>query len=83
MAGGSFGLLAFYTMAAEASNPIAPEVYQSFNPLYIVSLTFVVMAAFAWLNKKGIEPSTPKKIGIGMIIASLGFVVMVIGSLQT
>ncbi len=67
---------------AQASNPIAPEVFQSFNPMYIVSLTFVVMAAFAWLNKKGIEPSTPKKIGIGMVIASLGFVVMVIGSLK-
>jgi len=78
--GGGFAYW-FYTMGAE-TNPIAPEVYQSFNPLYIVSLTFVVMAAFAWLNKKGIEPSTPKKIGIGMVIASLGFVIMVIGSLK-
>ena len=65
-----------------SSNPISPEVFQSFNPLFIVSLTFVVMAAFAWLNKKGMEPSTPKKIGIGMIIAALGFVVMVIASLK-
>jgi len=78
--GGGFAYW-FYTMGAE-TNPIAPEVYQSFNPLYIVSLTFVVMAAFAWLNKKGIEPSTPKKIGIGMVIASLGFVIMVVGSLK-
>ncbi len=78
--GGGFAYW-FYTMGAE-TNPIAPEVYQSFNPLYIVSLTFVVMAAFAWLNKRGIEPSTPKKIGIGMVIASLGFVIMVIGSLK-
>lgn len=78
--GGGLGYW-FYTMGAE-TNPIAPEVYQSFNPLYIVSLTFVVMAAFAWMNKKGIEPSTPKKIGIGMIIASLGFVILVIGSLK-
>jgi len=78
--GGGFAYW-FYTMGAE-TNPIAPEVYQSFNPLYIVSLTFVVMAAFAWLNKKGIEPSTPKKIGIGMVIASLGFVIMVVGSFK-
>ena len=28
------------------------------------------------------EPSTPKKIAIGMVIAALGFVVMVIGSLN-
>jgi len=76
--GGALSYL-FYARGAD-TNPIAPEVYQSFNPLYIVSLTFVVMAAFEWLNKKGMEPSTPKKIGIGMIIASLGFVIMVIGS---
>ncbi len=71
----------FYSQG-EAENPIAPEVFQSFNPLFIVSLTFAVMAVFSWLNKKGMEPSTPKKIGIGMIIASLGFVVMVVGSLH-
>ena len=80
VAGGGFGYW-FFTMGA-AQNPIAPEVYQSFNPLYIVSLTFLVMAAFNWLNKKGKEPSTPKKIGIGMVIASLGFVIMVVGSLK-
>jgi POT family proton-dependent oligopeptide transporter len=71
----------FYSNGSD-SNPIAPEVYQSFNPLYIVSLTFLVMAAFSWLNSKGKEPSTPKKIGIGMIIASMGFVIMVVGSLK-
>ncbi|PID92984.1 MAG: MFS transporter [Bacteroidetes bacterium] len=80
IAGGGFGYW-FYSMG-EASNPIAPEVFQSFNPLFIVSLTFVVMGAFAWLNARGKEPSTPKKIGIGMIIAALGFVIMVVGSLK-
>jgi len=78
--GGGFGY--WLLTRAEASNPIAPEVFQSFNPLYIVSLTFVVMAAFAWLNQKGKEPSTPKKIGIGMVIASMGFAILVIGSLK-
>ncbi|MBW6502319.1 MAG: MFS transporter [Bacteroidales bacterium] len=62
-------------------NSIAPEVFQSFNPLFIVALTFPVMAAFAWMNKKGIEPSTPKKIGIGMIIAAFGFIVILIASI--
>ena len=39
------------------------------------------MAIFAWLNKIGKEPSTPRKIGIGMIIASFGFVIILVGSL--
>ncbi len=62
-------------------NSIAPEVFQSFNPLFIVALTFPVMGAFAWMNKKGIEPSTPKKIGIGMVIAAIGFIIILIASI--
>ncbi len=62
-------------------NSIAPEVFQSFNPLFIVALTFPVMGAFAWMNKRGIEPSTPKKIGIGMVIAALGFIIILISSI--
>jgi len=61
---------------------IAPEVFQSFNPLYIVSLTIPVMAVFAWLAKKGKEPSTPRKIGFGMIIAAIGFLVILVASLK-
>lgn len=64
------------------SNPIAPEVFQSFNPLFIVALTPVVMGFFTMLNDKGKEPSTPKKIGIGMIIAAIGFLVILVGSLD-
>jgi POT family proton-dependent oligopeptide transporter len=71
----------FVNSADPEKNPIAPEVFQSFNPLFIVSLTFVVMGIFAWLNKRGKEPSTPKKIGIGMVIAAVGFVVVLVGSI--
>ena len=78
--GGAFAVW-FYSRG-QAENPIAPEVFQSFNPLFIVSLTFVVMAIFSWLNKRNMEPSTPKKIGIGMVIASLGFAVMIFGSIK-
>lgn len=72
----------YFFRQAGPENPISPEVFQSFNPLFIVSLTFVVMAAFSWLNKKGKEPSTPKKIGIGMIIAAIGFVIILVASLN-
>ncbi len=75
------GLTYYFITQYNALNPIAPEVFQSFNPLFIVSLTFPVMAVFAWLNKKNIEPSAPKKIGIGMVIAAVGFIVVLFASL--
>jgi POT family proton-dependent oligopeptide transporter len=80
VAGGSAML--YFFKQGDAQNPIAPEVFQSFNPLFIVTLTFVVAGFFSWLNKRGKEPSTPRKIGFGMIIAALGFLVILIGSLN-
>ncbi len=75
------GYLTYYFVNGyEVMNPISPEVFQSFNPLFIVVLTFPVMGVFAALRKRNNEPSTPKKIGIGMIIAAIGFVVVLVGS---
>lgn len=65
---------------APTSSPIEPEKFQAFNPLFIVILTFPIMSFFNWLRKRNAEPSTPRKIGIGMLIASVAFVVMLIGS---
>ena len=72
----------FRLTGAETMNSISPEIFQSFNPLFIVALTFPVMGVFSWLNKKGIEPSTPKKIGFGMIIAAVGFILVLIASVN-
>ncbi|MBX3043992.1 MAG: peptide MFS transporter [Candidatus Kapabacteria bacterium] len=58
------------------------ELFQSINPFFVVFLTPVLLAFFGWLRSKGKEPSTPKKIAIGMFIAALAFVVMAIGSLD-
>jgi len=57
------------------------EVFQTFNPFFVVFLTPVVIALFAWMKAKGIEMSTPKKIAIGMGIAALAFAIMTLGSL--
>ncbi|MCJ7820095.1 MAG: peptide MFS transporter, partial [Bacteroidales bacterium] len=79
---GCFVAAYFFVVKADSMNSIAPEVFQSFNPLFIVALTFPVMGVFAWLNKKNIEPSTPKKIGIGMIIAAVGFIIVFLASVK-
>jgi proton-dependent oligopeptide transporter, POT family len=76
-----FGYLSYYLANHYVGiNIISPEVFQSFNPLYIVVLTPLVMGIFAWMNKKGFEPSSPRKIGYGMLIASLGFVILLLAS---
>ena len=63
-----------------SQNEIAPEQFQSFNPMFIVLLTPIMVGWFAHLNKKGKEPSSPAKIGIGMIITAIAYVLMLVAA---
>ncbi len=60
---------------------IQPQLFQQFNPFFVVLLTPVIMALFDALARKKKEPSAPMKIGIGMLVAALGYVVMIFGSI--
>ena len=59
---------------------ILPQEFQQFNPFYVVALTPVSVAIFSALARKGKEPSAPRKIGLGMIIAAGGFLILTLGS---
>ena len=80
------GAFAIYT---GIPNPleIQPQLFQQFNPFYVVALTPISMAIFSSLAKKksekhpkGMEPSAPKKIGLGMFVAAIGYVIMILAS---
>ena len=60
---------------------IQPQLFQQFNPFFVVLLTPVIIAFFGALAKKNREPSAPMKIGIGMIVAALGYLVMIFASI--
>lgn len=70
-----------YTLLRIGSWEFSAELFQSFNPFFVVFLTPVVLAVFGWLRARGKEPSAPKKIAIGMGIAATAYVVMTLGSL--
>lgn len=60
--------------------PINPMIFQHFNPIFIVFVTPVIIGVFTALRKRGLEPSSPRKIGIGLILAALSFVIMIVVS---
>jgi POT family proton-dependent oligopeptide transporter len=60
---------------------IEPQIFQQFNPFFVVVLTPVSIGLFSALAKVQREPSTPRKIGFGMLIAACGFVILTVGSL--
>jgi proton-dependent oligopeptide transporter, POT family len=78
---GGAGLSYYFINGNSTLNAISPEVFQSFNPLFIVALTPIVMGLFTMLSKKDMEPSTPKKIGYGMVIAAIGFFIVLVASM--
>ncbi len=78
----AFAVLAYLRFNSYAEvNPFTPQKFQHFNPFFIVALTPIVVGFFGYLNRKGKEPSAPRKIGIGMLITAVGFLILVWGSL--
>lgn len=72
--------LGYKYMNIPASVDVSAPIFQHFNPCFVVALTPISIALFGALAKKGKEPSAPRKIALGMLVAAAGFVVMAVGS---
>ena len=55
----------------------ATNLSQSINPGWVIILTPLIVAFFAWLRRKNREPSTATKIAFGLFISGLSALVMV------
>jgi POT family proton-dependent oligopeptide transporter len=55
---------------------IPTEWFQSVNPLFIIILAPIFSSLWLNLSRKGKNPSIPLKMGLGMILLGLGFVIM-------
>lgn len=60
---------------------LLPQIFQHFNPFFVVALTPISIALFGALAKRGKEPSAPRKIAMGMLVAALGYCVMAAASI--
>jgi POT family proton-dependent oligopeptide transporter len=81
VAAGGIGAAYYMYTSFAPSTEFSPELFQPFNPSFIVILTPIILGIFAWLNKRGKEPTAPRKIGYGMIITSIAFLILLVGSL--
>ncbi len=76
------GIVAYlYSGTPAEVDGIDPAAYQQFNPFFVVALTPVSLAIFGMLARKGKEPSSPRKIGYGMVMAACAYCVMVCASI--
>ena len=73
-------VLVYKALNVSGSISISAPIFQQFNPFYVVALTPVSLAIFGGLARRGKEPSAPRKIAYGMLVAAVGFAVMAFAS---
>lgn len=75
--GSSFNFLAENLVDRRMFGWIFPTSwFQSVSPLTIIVLAPVVTLVWAWLQRRRMEPSIPRKFGFGLIFNGLGFLVL-------
>lgn len=55
---------------------IAPEAFQSVEPLGVIVFSASLVAIWAWMGRRGIEPSTPMKMLLGIVLVASAFGLM-------
>jgi POT family proton-dependent oligopeptide transporter len=61
----------------QSVNLVNTEIFQSVNPFFVVILTPIIIAFFAFMRRRGKEPTTASKIAYGLLISALSTLVMV------
>lgn len=54
--------------------------FQSINPIVVILFAPVIAMLWEWLGKRRIEPASPAKQAIGLLLLALGYVVIAIGT---
>ena len=58
-----------------------PELYQSFNPFFVIAFTPLVVAFFQFLVSRGRGVSTARKVFYGLVLTTLSLLLMVVAGL--
>jgi proton-dependent oligopeptide transporter, POT family len=61
---------------------VSGTISNSINPFWIIVLTFPLVWFWGFLDKRGMEPSTPTKMAIGMTLTGLSFFVLYFAAIQ-
>ena len=62
--------------AEDHSRALPGILSNAINPLFIILLSLPLAGFWSWLDRRNMEPSTPVKMMIGMILTGLSFVIL-------
>jgi len=69
--------------AGQSLKLINTEMYQSINAGYVIIFTPLLVGFWAWLRRRGQEPTTPAKLGVGLAFTACGPLVMLAATYAT
>ena len=62
--------------SAETAKESGGIISNSINPFWVITLTFPLVWFWGFLDKRGLEPSTPTKMAFGMTLTALSFFIL-------
>jgi POT family proton-dependent oligopeptide transporter len=62
--------------SAETAQESGGIISNAINPFWVITLTFPLVFFWGWLDKRGLEPSTPTKMAFGMTLTGLSFFIL-------
>ena len=71
-------ILAYNYISLPSEISLSAPIFQQFNACFVIMLTPVSIALFSWLAKRGKEPKAPVKIGLGMFVAAIAYIIMAV-----
>jgi POT family proton-dependent oligopeptide transporter len=71
-------ILGYNYVNLPAVTELSAPIFQQFNACFVVMLTPVSIALFGWLARIGKEPKAPMKIGLGMLVAAVAYLLMAV-----
>ncbi len=74
-------LIQIFTLGLIDGSNVSGVISNAINPFWVVVLSIPLVRFWRWLNSKGLEPSTPTKIGLGMVLTSGAFLILALGGL--
>jgi proton-dependent oligopeptide transporter, POT family len=59
---------------------VSGTISNAINPFWIVVLSLPLVKFWSWLRSKGLEPSTPTKMALGMFLTALAFFILFVAA---
>jgi POT family proton-dependent oligopeptide transporter len=65
-----------FTLGLIETDDVSGVISNAINPFWVLALTFPLVWFWGWLDRRGKEPSTPAKMGIGMFLVAVAYMIM-------